>query len=186
MLLFKREEENEKAITSPDDLRSVTVVVKERDIKKAVLYRNYDLSPNALLRFFTVLDLIKHKQRAADYPVKISPQVAVLQKPEAEVLYIFRDANNLSEKVTQDVFFIRDKVAKGKPLFEANRDYFEETIKNLKSVREQRKANQLLSNDDFVDTYEDFWNNVIIFYPRIQNDIVRNFLFNVFKKYALY
>ena len=185
MLLFKREE-NEKAITSPDDLRSVTVVVEGNAIKEVVFYRDYDLSRDALLRFFTVLDLIKHKQRAADYPVKISPQIAVLQKPDVEVLYVFRDTNNLSERVSQDVFFIRDKVAKGKPLFEANRDYFDETIKNLKSIRDQRKANQLLSNDDFIGTYEDFWNNVIIFYPRLQNDIVRNFLFNVFKKYSLY
>ncbi len=189
MLLFKKEENAEdlKPITSPDDLKSVTVLVDSyKNIKKAVFYRNYEFTPANLLRFFTIVDLIKHKQRAADYPVKISSQVAGIQKPNDELLYIFRDKDNLSDKVTQDIFFIHDKVTGGEPLFESNREHIEKATENLKSVKEQKRARQLLSSSEFIDVYEDFWDNVIISYTRFQSDVIYNFLFNVFRKYQLY
>ncbi len=198
MLSFKlkTEQGEEKVISSPDDLRSVQLVINptERIIQKAVFMETHEFTNRELLRFYTLLDLVKHKQDLGGDVFSISKaysQVSVVYSSKSGTLYFFKD-DGFSGKLTgrvKDLFFFRQTVeipAGKKPLIEPFRRNFENALEKIKNQNAQRRARNLLEDEEFLDAYDRFWDNVITVYSRVQNDMVYNFLLNVFRKYALY
>jgi len=186
----------QKVISSPDELRSVQLIIDpvERIIQETTFMETHRLTDRELLRLYTLLDLIKHKQGVNSDPVKISKvysHISAVYSSRGGLLYFFNDdgfSDSLVGKI-KDVFFFRDKVdipAGKKPLIEIFRKDFEDAIGRIRKPGDKEKAQELLENGDFLDVYSKFWDSIITIYTRFQNDLVYNFLLNVFRKYALF
>ncbi len=198
MLSFKlkAEQSEEKVISSPDDLRSVQLIVNptEKVVQKAVFMETHEFTNRELLRFYTLLDLVKHKQDLGGdiFSVsKVYSQVSVVYSSKSGALYFFKDdgfSGKLAGRV-KDLFFFRHTVeipAGKKPLTELYRKNFENAVEKIKNQNAKKRAQKLLEDEEFLDAYGRFWDSIITVYSRVQNDMVYNFLLNVFRKYALY
>lgn len=198
MLSFrlKTDQNEEKVISSPDELRSVQLVINstERIIQKAMFMETHEFTNRELLRFYTLLDLVKHKQDLGGDVFSVSKaysQVSVVYSSKSGTLYFFKD-NGFSGKLAgrvKDLFFFRQMVeipAGKKPLTELYRKNFENAVEKIKNQNARKRAQKLLDDEEFLDVYSRFWDSIITIYSRVQNDMVYNFLFNVFRKYALY
>jgi len=184
--LDKQNEKNLVAFSSPDQLESlkISVSIPDNMVRKITLSDKYELSTADFLRLYTLFELAKYKQNVGDFPIRINEQVAGLYDYSNDTLFLFEDKNNLFNKINLDVTFILSKIMRNKHI---NKEHdFKEMLKRLKSEEERERAETLLKDESVVNICNAFWNSVIVYYKKFQNDVIYNFLSNLLKRYYLY
>ncbi len=180
------EPQNLVTFASPDYLESIKIFVNILDasIKKVTVSDKHELSVNEFLRLYTLFELAKYKQNIGDFPVRIGQQIEGLYDYTNDTLYLFSDKYGIFNKINLDVSFILSRIMRNKHI-NKDRD-FKDAIKKLKFDDEKARAEKLLSDEGIINTCNAFWDNVIVYYKKFQNDVVYNFLSNILKRYYLY
>ena len=163
---FEPEPEPVETFTSPDDERSITILINNKDkITGAVLSERYDLSARFLSRFYILMKqarYVKHYRRIAFEPIRIGYELFTVFNMYNNRVYVIND------RLENDRFInFNDKLITLEELFE------------LKETKED-------IHDIGLDLLDRFNTNTVITYPIIQRELVVFFLDNIFKKYSLY
>ena len=197
------EPEPVETFTSPDDERSITVLIgKKNKITGAVLSESYNLSVRLLSRFYVLMRQVRYPNNFESItfnPIRIGYELfAVFNKYEDKVYVVNDIVQNDDDKKIEEIF-------KLKYVFDAEN----ESIRNrrLSSVFNRFKPtqqeeiirrgfeekkfynkvfNERIDTADNSILLDNFNTNIVLSYSHIQRELVLFFLNGIFKKYSLY
>ena len=211
MALFRKQsvsgfpEENDivETFTSPDDDRSLTVLIgRGNKIIGAILAEHYDLSIRWLSRFYVLMRQARysyHYYDIASQPIRIGYELFAIFNSYNNKVYIINDVfQDNDDKKIEKIFKLKyvldaenESIRNERLLSTFNRlcrSTQEEFFRKDFSEKDfyNKIIDEKINTPDNLALLDNFNTNTIITYSTIQRELVIFFLEGIFKKYSLY